>query len=475
MITNEVIESFIVCKYKAYLKSNCITGDKTEFECLQSEILELRKTNFYNNIRVKSSENQILRDLDFKDKNQVKVDAFVITPHFKSKKYNISLDALYISPKKPLRKHLYTPLLISSHGTAPKIEKLILCLKCLIIFQPIKAMPEFGKVIHGHELRTTKFNLTPYIKEAKKTLAEIDNIINSDKPPQFYHNSHCNICEFQHPCRQNLIKRDDLSLLGRISQKEINKQNNKGIFTIQQLSYTFKPRKRRKISKNQRFLWELKALALKEKQTYILETPKIPESVTEIFLDIEGLPDENLNYLIGLTIKDGKDEKHLSLWADSKQNELEIFKQLFSIILKFNDFIIYHYGNYEIRALKNMSKLLEDFDISRIIEKSTNILALFHANVYPPCYGNGLKEIAGVLGFEWSDAGASGIQSIVWRKRWELSGDPEYKVKLLRYNSEDCFALKLIKDWLIDIIEKIRHGDKSNFIKTDDLKRKKHL
>ena len=61
-------------------------------------------------------------------------------------------------------------------------------------------------------------------------------------------------------------------------------------------------------------------------------------------------------------------------------------------------------------------------DIDMILSKSFNLLSVFFDNVYMPTYTNGLKDIAQYLGFQWSDKNASGIQSIVWRTRWEMTG-----------------------------------------------------
>ncbi len=475
MITDEVVESFIRCKYKAYLKLNCETGNKTEFEILEYEILQSRKEEFYKNLRKKINESQILNNFDFGKKTQIEVTTFVISPFFHSTEYDIKFDAFEIFPQKKSRKNSYIPLLISSREKVSKIEKLILCLKFLIVSQLTRITPEFAKIIYGRELKTTKFGLNPYLKEAKKLLREITEVANNKQTPKLYQNNHCTICEFQEKCREKLIEKDDLSLLGSISQKQVTKQNNKGIFTIKQLSYTFKPRKKRnKIGKSQRFLWELKALALREKQTYILEIPKLAEAKIEVFLDIEGLPEENFNYLIGLIVRKEENEIHLSFWANSKEDEQKIFRELFTALSKFSDFIIYHYGNYEIRALKNINKQSEneyEHEINHIIERSVNLLTLFHSNVYPPTYGNGLKEIAGFLGYEWSDTQASGIQSIVWRKKWELSEDLNCRRKLIQYNMEDCLALKLIKDWLVSITTKIKNNNEGNFIKVENLKR----
>ena len=102
-----------------------------------------------------------------------------------------------------------------------------------------------------------------------------------------------------------MLKRDDLSLLGGITHKQIVSLNNKGIFTVNQLSYTYRPRRRRKIATGApKWVYPLKALALREQRTFIVHLPSIPSSKTKIFLDIEGLPEENFYYLIGLIIRD---------------------------------------------------------------------------------------------------------------------------------------------------------------------------
>ena len=47
-------------------------------------------------------------------------------------------------------------------------------------------------------------------------------------------------------CRKQAEKDNNLSLLARMTPKEIKKYNKRGIFTVQQLSYLFKPRRKRK-------------------------------------------------------------------------------------------------------------------------------------------------------------------------------------------------------------------------------------
>ena len=69
---------------------------------------------------------------------------------------------------------------------------------------------------------------------------------------------------------------------------------------------------------------------------------------------------------------------------------------------------------------------------------------MIFGSLYFPTYSNGLKDIARYLGFEWSDANASGLQSLHWRVEWEFFRDDNLKKRLIRYNAEDCEALERV-------------------------------
>ena len=53
---------------------------------------------------------------------------------------------------------------------------------------------------------------------------------------------------------------------------------------------------------------------------------------------------------------------------------------------------------------------------AKAIKSSLNLLSVIFAQLFPT-YSNGLKDIAGWLGFKWSDPDPSGLHSIVWRYR----------------------------------------------------------
>ena len=264
-----------------------------------------------------------------------------------------------------------------------------------------------------------------------------------------------------------------MSLLTALKPIEIIKKNNRGIFSIKQLSYLFRPKKN--LYRKRKFLPELKALAIRDNNTFILEVPNFKQVETEVYLDFEGIIDRNSNYLIGAIIKTNDTIKEYSFWANNKDEEAQIFIELINILRPFNSFIIYHYGSYEIRAIKNISKYLpsehHDF-LKKIIDNSFNVLQIFTNNIYPPTYSNSLKEIARFLTFDWTEKDASGLQSTVWRYNWETLKNDELKYKLITYNLEDCRALMKVVNWISNIpINETENYKKANNIKVENLKK----
>ena len=161
--------------------------------------------------------------------------------------------------------------------------------------------------------------------------------------------------EFQSKCITALRQRDDLSLLSGLKPHEIAQKNSRGIFTVKQLSYIF--RARRNLHGIRKFSPELKALAIRDNKTYIKENWVLPTSDVEVFLDIEGIPERNLNYLVGLVIRTKDSEEIFSFWADDKRGEKR--RYLINLLISFRDtevFLIYHYGSYETSAFYEISQ-----------------------------------------------------------------------------------------------------------------------
>ena len=75
-----------------------------------------------------------------------------------------------------------------------------------------------------------------------------------------------------------------------------------------------------------------------------------------------------------------------------------------------------------------------------------NVNLYIYGKVYFPVYSNSLKDLGKYVGASWSNSLSSGLESLVFRYRWEEKPDTKIKQILINYNQEDCQALKLLTD-----------------------------
>lgn len=138
-----------------------------------------------------------------------------------------------------------------------------------------------------------------------------------------------------------------------------------------------------------------------------------------------------------------------AFWSNSPADEEHAFDAFLDILDTREDFALFHYGSYEKKLLQRMRKVVKRTNlVDRLLANAVNVLSAIYAGVYFPTFSNGLKDVGRYLGCTWTEAKASGLQSLVWRARWEEGRDPLWKDKLLAYNAEDCAALRKVVDFV---------------------------
>ena len=350
--------------------------------------------------------------------------------------------------KSNLGKFSYEPVIFLGTNQIAKENRLELAFLGFLLDKIQNKSPEKGIII-GKNGGKHQVELAKLKKSLKTAIAEIQDF--DKNPPKLLLNRHCPQCPFENLCKNQAQKEDNLSLLDRITSKQISKLDKKGIFTIKQLSFIYKPRRRNKKVKNPpiSFKPELQALAIRTQKTYIQRLPELNRKPTELFLDIEGLPDEGFFYLFGILLIDADTQNYYSFWADNQQDESVIWNQTIQLITSYPESPIYHYGSFEPTAFEKLAKKYNT-NIEEIKKRFININTFIYGKIYFPAYSNGLKDLGKLLGAKWSNEKASGLQTIIWRNAWE-EGQQNLKPILQTYNQEDCLALKILTDELTRI------------------------
>ena len=331
-------------------------------------------------------------------------------------------------------------------------DKLLLAFDALVLSEALGCHVRLGKIVHGESHAVRTVNISPLLGAVRRYAKKVTALIASSAPADTSLNRHCVACDYQTRCRQAAIEIDDLSLLGGITENERKTLKSRGITTVTQLSYTFHPRRNstRPSEKRAKHYHALHALAIREKKIHIVGRIDLKISGTPVYLDVEGVPDRNFYYLIGLRVKTAQEVVQHSLWADTPDDEQRIWRAFLGLLSGLARPFLVHYGSYETKFLKQMCDRYgcppDGSPAAEALANSLNLLTVTFAHIYFPTHSNGLKARANFRGFQWSNPDASGAMSVVWRSEWEQSREAALKRELLNYNAEDCEALELLTE-----------------------------
>jgi predicted RecB family nuclease len=301
-ITSEIVVAYAQCPRKAYLLHSNETGRTNEY----ARILEQQKS-INQNAYLGSLRQQYLDVRPYNSRNLRSGSSFLINGILQSRGLEAVCGILTkVASPSSLGEYSYEPAIFVGTHQIHSDQKLELIFVGYVLEQVQGQSPAIGRII-GAGLKPHKISLENGYKILTPILQDLHSSIQakSSEPPPLVLNKHCPYCQFEHLCRTQAEKEDNLSLLDRATGKLVQYYEKKGIFTVKQLSYLYKPRRRKKRAKNLPLplhKLELQALAIRTGKIYLHELPQLTRESVELFLDIEGIPDQQYNYLIGLLV-----------------------------------------------------------------------------------------------------------------------------------------------------------------------------
>ncbi|MEB3121809.1 MAG: IS66 family transposase [Snowella sp.] len=454
IITSEVFVAYTQCPLKAFLL--LFSDEQGVFHDYPRILEERRQVNKIQYLKKVKQSHENVEQYNQHDLNEKKL---LIEATLRAGCWEAHCDVLTKVETNTSNKAIYEPTIVVGTYSVTQEQKAELLFVGQVLGLIQEQLPGTGKIVgmdgksHQVKLESGYKMIAPFIKILKQWAEE-----KPPKTPALILNRHCSSCQFQSLCQAQAKQEDNLSLLAHVTSKIIRHYEKKGIFTIKQLSYLYKPRrcnKRKKQAPVQLHKIELQALAIRTNKIYIHELPELNRKPIELFFDIEGIPDQKYEYLLGLLVCDETNScKYYSFWADTCEDELLILQKFIEMVTQYPDAPIYHYGDYESRAINKLARRYESnigVDIESIQNRLVNINTYIYGRIYFPVYSNGLKNIGRFIGAAWTSSEASGLQSLVWRYHWDNTQDKKYKDLLLIYNREDCQSLKLLTDKLSTI------------------------
>src|SRR5262249_21761413 len=117
---------------------------------------------------------------------------------------------------------------------------------------------------------------------------------------------------------------------------------------------TFRPRRRHRESRGryEKYHHSLKALAIRENRIHAVSIQDPKFDGTPVYLDVEGPPDRDFYYLIGVRVGTGDGAVYHSFWAENADKENRIWNDFLRVLSGISNPRLIHYGKYETVFLK---------------------------------------------------------------------------------------------------------------------------
>jgi predicted RecB family nuclease len=371
--------------------------------------------------------------------------------------------------------HAYVPVEIKSGrafttttGTKPKLPYAMQLAAYSELLKAVQGwQPSIGFVIDHHGA-WQEIDLSAVESEYADARAKFPRIQSGSEATTPGWKAACAQCVWRDHCWRELVRVDDLTTLPSIGEPKRAALISIGVKTVADLAEASPAllSTAKGVGAVAARTWPLRARAVKTGAPIKLRPWTPPAVDLEISYDIENLSDPFV-YLHGLLIRTAGTHRFGSsefidndfgafqpVCADYPESERDVWRRFLLAVENIDcrgSYAVYIYSSHERTALRRLqatyggSEALTRFE-ANIIDLRRELARC----VVFPTDADGLKTIAGYVGFHWRDNDPGGGQSIAWWK--EYWGDSvkraDARLRVLAYNEDDVRATFAIRDWL---------------------------
>ncbi len=339
--------------------------------------------------------------------------------------------------------------------------------------------PKNGAILHGNR-NVSKLRLQDffsYYSNLKSTFISFQNNWNIDNQPDPAEDTtHGRWSTY---AKNILAERRHLSLIANITKTQIKRLETVGINTIDDMANTtlkVVPRLNRDIFQRLKSQAKLQ-ISSKDKnkpnyrilphdnERYIGLSLLAPHSDSDIFFDIEGFPyyEGGLEYLWGASYFDQEGNRQFKdFWGHDSQQEKHAFSDFvdWAFLRWRNDqsMHIYHYGSYEITALRRLMGRhgIKEYEVDTLLRNEV-FIDLYNVIrngvlIGEPSYS--IKNVERIYRNKRDTEVVSGGDSIVVYEEWRSHPDgltwqtSEILNAIRNYNIDDCNSTQELTEWL---------------------------
>jgi predicted RecB family nuclease len=315
--------------------------------------------------------------------------------------------------------------------------------------------PETGKIIDA-EFRIVSVELKSFEEDYLGCLSEIRDLLSGQTTSEPCIGGVCSQCHWRSFCYSWAKERSDVSLIRKLNRSKRSALRKRGVRTVKELAELGKAKNLpsfESISPNALARFVRRAVVFQKSEPILHSPVELPEKELELFFDIETEPLEEICYLYGIVERRGKEQRYVSFFSDSPEEEESTWNAFWKYVSDLQDFQVYYYTSYEKTVLTSLSGRYA-FDpalFERFFQNSTDLYAIVDKCTEWPSHSYSIKAISKLLGFEYSERDPGGLKAALWYLEYVSApaGNRALKEKIIQYNREDCEAMIVLKDWLV--------------------------
>ena len=210
-ITRDVLESYVVCRYKAFLK---LSGHNSATAHNGSRLLGELPATFYEDKAVSPpSENQTEKVVELTSQFLGNGIDSVANCLYETAEISLHFDGMQrVSGSSNFGNFHYLPVLLHDSGQVHERQRFLLDVYGFVLAQLQGKRPEKGIILRARG-KTSMFPLSRDLKQGKRIFNALVEMQRGALHPPLILNTHCQICEFQNRCHAQALEEDNISLL----------------------------------------------------------------------------------------------------------------------------------------------------------------------------------------------------------------------------------------------------------------------
>ena len=245
IISPDVLRSYVHCRYKAYLKLSSQVGVQCAYEAALAELRAEAKQRAIGKLEAAGS--PIVTSVELTHPTLCLGHSAIVDGELTVHGISVRVDGLRkVAGRSQLGDFHYEPLLFHEGPGAREPQRLLLSVIALLISRLQGRVPDRGVIYQSCNAATSAVRMPGRIKSAESILDDLNRMRCGEVQPKLVLNNHCGVCEFQRRCHWQAVHEDNLSPLRGVSEKEIRSLGRRGVLTLTQLAYTFRPRRKTK-------------------------------------------------------------------------------------------------------------------------------------------------------------------------------------------------------------------------------------